>query len=227
MTDDPTAAEYALGLLEGRELQAARHRARTDTDFAAEVAWWRGHLATLADEVSAVQPPQSVRKRIERAVATNGGENVVDLQRLLHLWRGAAAASTAIAASLALILVTREIQPPASPPSSPMVALIKAGSGVAAVASLDRDSRRLLVTEVNMPVTPRHDYELWLIPNGGKPRSLGVMPNAPHMRLALTEPMSAMVRSGSILAVSLEPSGGSRSDGPSGPVVASGEITTA
>ena len=83
---------------------------------------------------------------------------------------------------------------PTAPAAQPMVAIIQAGNQVAAVASWDRSSRRLLVSEVNMPIRPRHDYQLWLIPAGGKPHSLGVMPARPHMQLALAEPISAMYR---------------------------------
>ena len=230
MTGQPrmeAAAEYALGVLEGEELRAARQRSETDPAFAQEVARWHGRLATLSAEVAEVQAPPSAWQRIERSLGDYVGENVVVLRRRLNLWRGAAAAASAIAASLALVLFTRDIPQSGPPSSKPMVAMIKAGTEVAAVASWDRGSHHLLVTEVKMPVTPGHDYELWLIPAGGKPRSLGVMPDRPHMQLALGEPMSAMVASGATLAVSLEPLGGSRQDGPSGPVVASGPITVA
>ena len=78
-----------------------------------------------------------------------------------------------------------------------------------------------------MPITPRRDYQLWLIPSGGKPHSLGVMPARPHMQLALAEPISAIIGRGATLAVSLEPVGGSPTDQPTGPVIASGPITAA
>lgn len=205
----------------------ARHRARTNPAFAAEVARWRGQLATLALEVPALPAPPASWQRIKKSLAFDRDHNIVVFRRRLNFWRGATAAAMTIAASLALVFVTRDIPRPVPSSPTPMVALIRAGTGVAAVASWDSGSRRLLVSEVNMPVTPRRDYELWLIPSDGKPHSLGVMPNAPHMQLALTEPVAAMVGRGAILAVSLEPSGGSRAEGPSGPVVASGKITTA
>lgn len=230
MTDDPpidAAAEYALGVLEGEELRAAQQRASADPAFAAEVARWRGRFSPLAEELPEIAAPPVTWLRIERSIGSAAGDNVVVLRRRLNVWRGATAAASALAASLALVVVTRDIPQPNAPSTQPMVAMIKAGASVAAVASWDSYSRRLLVSEVNMPITPRHDYQLWLIPAGGKPHSLGVMPNRPHMQLALAEPMGAMVASGAMLAVSLEPAGGSRTDGPSGPVVASGPITAA
>ena len=230
MTEDgpiDAAGEYALGLLEGEDLRAARGRASTDPQFAVEVARWRGRLAHLVDDVPEVQPPASAWQRLERSLGPRPPDNVVLLRRTLNVWRGATAAITAIAASLAFVVFTRSIPQQTAPPAQPMVAMIQAGNQVAAVASWDKSSRRLLVSEVNMPINPRHDYQLWLIPAGGKPHSLGVMPARPHMQLALAEPISSMVARGATLAVSLEPVGGSPTDQPTGPVVASGPITAA
>ena len=230
MTEDPpidAAAEYALGVLEGADLRAARQRASTDPVFAAEVARWRGRLSPLTEEVPEAEVPASAWHRIERSLGAPTRDNVVLLRRSLNVWRAATAAITAVAASLALVVFTRDIPQQTAPAAQPMVAMIRAGNQVAAVASWDRSSRRLLVSEVNMPITPRHDYQLWLIPAGGKPHSLGVMPARPHMQLALAEPVGAMVSRGATLAVSLESAGGSRTDQPTGPVVASGSITAA
>jgi len=230
MTEDPAmhlAAEYALGLLEGEDFRAARQRAFTDPGFAAQVARWRGRLSPLADELPEVEAPASAWRRMERSLGPPARDNVVLLRRRLSGWRAATAAITAVAASLALVVVTRDIPQRSAPPAQPMVAMIQAGNQVAAVASWDRSSRRLLVSEVNMPISPGHDYQLWLIPVGGKPHSLGVMPARPHMQLALAEPIGTMVGLGATLAVSLEPAGGSRTDQPTGPVVASGPITSA
>jgi len=229
MTDDtPTdAAEYALGLLEGEELRAARRRASTDPSFAAEIARWRGRLSSLAEEVPEIEAPASAWRRIERSLGARAGDNVVLLRRRLNVWRAATGAITAVAASLALVIITEDIPHRIAPAPQPMVAVIKAGNQVAAVASWDRDSRRLVVSEISMPIAPRHDYQLWLVPAGGKPHSLGVMPARPLVQVAIAEPISDMVGTGATLAVSLEPAGGSPTDQPTGTVVASGTIATA
>jgi anti-sigma-K factor RskA len=229
MTEEPPmdpAAEYALGVLEGEDLRAARQRASTDHGFAAQVARWRGRLSPLVDEVPEVEAPASAWRRIERSLGPPTRDNVVLLRRRLNRWRAAAAAITAVAASLALVVFTQGISQRTAPPAQPMVAVIKAGNQVAAVASWDGGSRRLVVSEINMPIKPRHDYQLWLIPAGGKPHSLGVMPNRSLVPVALAEPVSEMVAAGATLAVSLEPAGGSRTDQPTGPVVAYGTIAT-
>lgn len=229
-TIDP--AEYAIGLLHGQELAAAREQGAADPNFAREAAQWRGRLAALFDEVEPVAAPTALWPRIEDALgAVSGGSNVVTLRRRVNVWRGMTGAMTALAASLALVVINRSPPPvpaPVSVPASqPMVAMIKAGADVAAVANWDAGSRQLMVAEVKMPVVPDRDYQLWVIPADGKPRSVGVMPNVPHLRLALAEPLSAMLAEGATLAVSIEPAGGSPTDGPTGPVVASGALSTA
>lgn len=234
MTDKRTIdpAEFALGLLDGEELRAARALAASDPDFAREVARWNGRLAPLLDEVDPVGAPDAIWPRLERSLGTGPGEsNVITLRRKVTVWRGLTGAMTALAASLALVVVNRPAPPAPTPVSvttgQPMVAMIKAGSEVAAVANWDKAARRLMVAEVKMPAVPDRDYQLWIIPADGKPRSVGVMPNAPHMRVALAEPMAAMLGEGATLAVSLEPLGGSPTDAPTGPVVASGALAAA
>ena len=49
--DQLLAAEYALGLLEGEDLLAARARESADPAFARDVAEWQERLAPLADDI--------------------------------------------------------------------------------------------------------------------------------------------------------------------------------
>lgn len=225
-------AEFALGLLDGEELRAARALVVSDPEFAHEVARWNGRFAPLFDDVGLVAAPDAMWPRIEQTLGTGSGEsNVVVLRRKVNVWRGLTGAMTALAASLALVVVNRpdppQPAPVAVPSGQPMVAMIKAGAEVAAVANWDAATRRLVVAEVKMPVVPERDYQLWVIPADGTPRSVGVMPNVPHLRLALDAPLSAMLAEGATLAVSLEPLGGSPTDAPTGPVVASGALAAA
>lgn len=235
MTDkrqDPgsVAAEFALGVLSGDALAEARARAASDPAFAQEVARWNGRFAPLLEEIDPVTAPDALWHRIEQATgAAPGGSNVIALRRRVTVWRGLTGAMTALAATLAVVMVNRPVPPPpvAVPAASPMVAMIKAGTEVAAVANWDKATRALLVSEVKMPVVPGRDYELWVIPADGTPRSVGVMPATPHLRMALAGPMAAMLAEGATLAVSLEPRGGSPTGAPTGPVVASGKLAAA
>jgi anti-sigma-K factor RskA len=236
MPDDERdlAAEYALGVLSGEELREARQRAASDAEFAQAVARWRGRLAPLGAEVEAAAPPRSVWTKIEQAIpkAAGGASNVIALRRRVSLWRGATAAMTALAATLAGVLV---FQPRAEPPvvqrpaGAPMVAMLSdEQKQMKVMASWNPGSRQLvLAVASDMPADPRHAHELWVIPAGGKPRSLGTMGSAKQMHMRLADAIATLMESGATVAISVEPPGGSPTGAPTGPVIAAGALTKA
>jgi anti-sigma-K factor RskA len=67
--------------------------------------------------------------------------------------------------------------------------------------------------------------ELWLIPADGVPRSLGVIGLGGTQRVTLAPTLLELVADGAVLAVSLEPVGGSPTGAPTGPVIATGRLT--
>jgi anti-sigma-K factor RskA len=67
--------------------------------------------------------------------------------------------------------------------------------------------------------------ELWLIPGGGKPHSLGLIDPDKPVTISVPETLLSKVNSAAILAVSLEPPGGSQTGQPTGPVIANGKLT--
>ena len=228
------AAEYALGVLSGDELSEARERAISDADFALAVARWRGRLAPLGAEVEPAGPPKSVWTRIEQAVAQlpAAHSNVVVLHRRLNLWRGATAAMTALAATLAGVLVLQpRAEPPAAhqPAGTPMVAMLSdEQKQMRVMASWNPGTRQLvLAVASDMPADPSHAHELWVIPPGGKPRSLGTMGSARQSHMRLADAIATLMESGATVAISVEPPGGSPTGAPTGPVIASGALTKA
>jgi anti-sigma-K factor RskA len=95
-------------------------------------------------------------------------------------------------------------------------------------ADLDVDDGRLVL---RLNLTPPRDFtaktlEVWLVPPEGTPRSLGLFPSErPGTTTALVLPhdtAEALAEAG--LAVSLEPTGGSTTGEPSGPVLFSGSL---
>nr|QQZ52048.1 anti-sigma factor [Phenylobacterium glaciei] len=65
---------------------------------------------------------------------------------------------------------------------------------------------------------------MWLIPADGKPRSLGLIAPGTSKTLPMPQGLPALATEGASIAVSVEPLGGSRQDGPSGPVAAIGKL---
>ena len=68
--------------------------------------------------------------------------------------------------------------------------------------------------------------ELWLIPAGDKPHSLGLIEPGQPVRLDVPRDLVARINADATLAVSMEPPGGSPTGQPTGPVVASGKLTS-
>ena len=156
------------------------------------------------------------------------------------MWRGLAAASGLIAAACLAVVVldgqrpqTLVTQPPpavvatAAAPEEPMqVALLKPASGPTAfVATLDRKRRIMTVSPGAAPAPKGKSLELWMIPPGGAPQALGVIPSDRSAKMPMPEAFEGSGDTPIVLAVSLEPKGGSPTGHPTGPVVARGRFS--
>lgn len=230
---DLLAAEFALGLLEGAALREARLLVSSDAAFAARVAGWEARLAPLFDEIPEVEPAAGLWPKIEAAAGDRPAlATVTPLAARLRRWRAYGAGMTALAASLGLLLVyetTRQGPPvPVPEASAPMlVATLSSGDTETSLSVVyDRGRSSLLVTPGRMAGAPGHDHELWIIPPGGTPVSLGLVRGGGSARMAVPAELAPHFRNRSAIAVSVEPAGGSPSGRPTGPVIAAGELVT-
>lgn len=230
------AAEYALGVLTGDDLARARSLHAADADFRAAVGRWLGRLAPLLDEVEPITAPDQLWAAIERRLEPRrSAGNVVQLRRRVTVWRGIAAASSALAASLALVLVARPAPERAPAPVPTQVASAPALVAVlgdeqrpaAVLASWNPSSRSLTLAAADGATPADRARELWVIPGGGTPISLGVMAEQAMSRLTVSEALARQLQQGATLAISLEPMGGSPTGQPTGPVIASGALERA
>ncbi|RJF90902.1 anti-sigma factor [Sphingomonas cavernae] len=225
-TPDELAAELALGVLEGTERVEAERRMLADPEFARAVEAWGERLAPMAFAVPAEAPPETLWPRIDAAIgrAARGGDVVVQMQR----WRMLAITSSAIAASLAAFLVLGPVRAPAPAPQGPaMIAqLSPEDAGAVLLAAWHQDKRMFRVTPATMAMPEDHSPELWLIPADGRPRSLGVIRSTGQTDIVIRAEMMPLVTGGATLAITIEPKGGSPTGKPTGPVIASGKMST-
>ena len=179
--------------------------------------------------------PSSIWTDIQRRLGAPA-DNVVQLRRRVHQWRGVAAAMSALAACLAIFIILRPLPPAPAPTrierpaaAAPLLAMLSNDQqATKVVASWDPAAQRLVLAVTgDMPSDPAHSHELWVIPAGGKPRSLGTMGTAKQMHMQLAETIAQLLRQGATIAISVEPRGGSPTGAPTGPVVASGALTKA
>jgi anti-sigma-K factor RskA len=224
--DETLAAELALGVLSGPERVAAETRAARDPTFAALVEAWAERLAPLLEGVEPVEAPRGVWPRIERALPAND-----DTDRRLRFWKGATAAAVSLAAASVVAAVIVTVRQPPAPESGPPPLLNASLAGQPGVQPLfvtayDPMRKALVITSLVPPgADPLHVHQLWLIPQDGQPRSLGMVEPGTSKAMPIPVELAPLVEQGAELAVSVEPPGGStRPDGPSGPVAARGRL---
>ena len=211
------AAELALGVLAGAERLAALGRAEREPAFAALVVQWEERLAPWATEIAEVAPPPQVWERIAAALPAQKQS----LWQSLTFWRGLSLATGALAAACigALIYLGN------TPQQAPLLAAIDGGGQHHFVATLDKNSGSIAVVPASYTADATRVPELWLIPADGKPRPLGLLRADGATTLTLSRDMLAKAVTNAVLAVSLEPQGGSPTGQPTGPVIATGKLT--
>jgi anti-sigma-K factor RskA len=143
----------------------------------------------------------------------------------LGLWRATTAMAGALVLGLSLLAVNLQIQQSTDP--SPLVIVLAAsaevaqGQHVSFVAGVSADGRAIVVKPLQgISLEARKVLELWAIPAQGAPRSLGLLTaegTAKVLRAALLQDTAA-------LAISVEPTGGSPTGAPTGPVVSVGQL---
>ena len=230
--DERLAAEYAMGLLEGEELLAARGRMANEPAFAGLVSRWEQHLMPLLDDVADAAPSPEVWDRIasELAEAAEKDSPVVILQRRVTLWqRIAAGSAVAAVAALALLFVpvanTVGDRPAPAPDAPPLVASIPiADTPLRIGVTFLPDREELLVAASGLSADGVHDHELWLVPaeDGVEPQSLGIIAAGQERRVPLDPALASRIEDGSQMVLTREPLGGKPPDQPAGPVVAEG-----
>ena len=73
--------------------------------------------------------------------------------------------------------------------------------------------------------TPDKAFELWALPRGGNPVSLGLLPLDGKLERSLTAAQRVALLAADKVAVSVEPAGGSPTGSPTGPVVIVASVT--
>lgn len=242
--DDVLAMDWALGALEGPARASAEARRQADPAFAALCQDWAERLAPMSDALAPVAPSAELWSRIDAAIGAEATVPVVvpapaaavaqtqsSWWGNLALWRGMTAAFGALAIGLLATRPDPVPAPPATPPAAPATAqlatvLAAEGGAPLVTIALDPDSKSAILAPVSDQDLEGRVPELWLIPADGTPRSLGVIDLGGTQRIAVPPTLLELVAEGAILAVSLEPVGGSPTGAPTGPVVATGKLSS-
>lgn len=240
---DLLAAEYVLGLLQPEARRQAQARLELDPAFAAEVGMWEARFAPWLQAIPAVAVPAELWARIRatlwqhelparaETIATSARGSLWDS---MAFWRGLAAGGFAVAAAsvAALLLTTQRLPAPAPAPApvvvapapaAPMVVSLRNDDGTTAyTATIDATNGTLTLVPVQLGGDPSLSPELWLIPAGGQPQSLGMVDRVNAMVVSIPAALRSAAGPDSLFAISLEPAGSSAHQAPTGPVVAKG-----
>lgn len=218
---DRLAAEYVLGTLRGPARRRMAALLPAHPALRRAVDGWQNRLMTLSAGVSSVQPSPQVWRTIEQRLFGSDRTAKLGWWQRLGLWQGGFALATMAALALALLLA----QPrPVAPPIVIVLSANPEAQGVTPasfVASVTPDGRALVLKPIAAQAPAGRSYELWSVPGSGAPRSLGVVSDAQ----ATTVLRARLLDDTAAFAVSLEPSGGSPSGAPTGPIVSVGKLS--
>ena len=221
------AGEYVLGVLEADERARAAARARENADFYAMTRFWEDRLGPLAAEFAPLAPPPALKRRIMETVFAEEGhaKKPSPLVAAVNFWRLAAAGLAAIAliASAALLYFTMQPDPRAEPRL--IASVLPADAAPVLQARIDERLRVLEIENAAIELAEDQAAELWLIPEDGTPRSLGLIHAQGRDRVEIPRALRALIAAGAALAVSLEPPGGSPTGAPTGPVIGVGQLS--
>ena len=207
------AAEYALGTLRGPARARLKRWSLEDADLRSAMAAWEARLAPLAGAVAAVEPPARLWRQID--------DRLGPASKPSPLWK--ALGLVASGAVAALIAVAVFLPQPAEQASYVAVLSDPKTHQPVLVASADQRGTVLRVNTLDPKIhVAGRSLELWALPHGAKPRSLGVVSPRNRMNLNLVAAADQALGDVPALAISLEPPGGSPSGQPTGPVLYSG-----
>ena len=243
LMDDPfiRAGEYVLGLLEGEERAISQRDLLAGEAFAQAVAWWENKFSPLAEEAGEVQPSTRVWPAIAARLNGDSQTSVPTAQsrpsaeKGLSGWRlgGALAASAAVAAALVLAVVmpgsaTKQVAPTMQPAKQQLIAQLHDETANRRLASrFDPGSQTISLQLAGLaPDNPEtRAAELWIVPEGEAPISLGLIPGEGKFSRKLTADQAGLLVAGATIAVTIEDRQTAPHKAPTTPILIAGPLT--
>lgn len=235
------AASHALGTLRGGARRRFEAIAREHAPVRAAALTWQGRLSSMTELQPSVVPDAAVWTRIRNLIEAEQAGLAMQRQRnappappaapaagggwlrSLSLWRGASLAGALATAIAVVVGLDLQKQLETAPTVQYVAVLADDKSAASMLVTFDPKNKQLVLQRVGSYQTGADkSLQLWALPPGGAPRSLGVLGDAPALKLTASE---ADVRAVPALAISLEPRGGVPSaGGPTGPVLFHGPL---
>lgn len=244
---DRLAAAYAVGTLRAGARRRFETLARERAPVRAAALIWQSRVSSMTELERQAAPSPAVWTRIHNmvlaereqaammaAAASGKRQHTSGWWQNLTLWRGATGVG-ALATVLVLVgaLAMRDqmgqqingLQAKllAQPQIEYVAVLNDDQASASMLVTFDPKNKKLTLQRVGgYQEAADKSLQLWALPSGKKPRSLGVLSQAKLLQLAAGE---GDVNKVPMLAISLEPKGGVPSEvGPTGPVLFKGSL---
>ena len=210
--DSALSAQYALGTLRGNARLRFEKRLAQEQELAQQLGRWQTLLAPFENNTQHQIPPERVWKKIQLSLPP---------QKPTSLWNWNYL-GWALAAGLAAVILVPYFAN-RSPDLAPLVVLNSSDATKGQwVVSADSERKTLQLVSVQpRTIAANNSLQLWAIPSGAKPISLGLVNASEPTQLTAT---NVALSPGTTIAISLEPQGGSPTGQPTGPVIFSGTL---
>lgn len=229
------AAEYVLGTLQGLARRRFQRLLIDDLDLQQAVRVWERRLSPLALGVPAESAPEAIWTAIRERIGFTAQQPqaqmlLVNAQTLsrLRTWRWAAMGNAALAAGLAAFIVFGALKGVIHAPQATDIAVLNSSQHAEPVWIVrQRGVNTLELSGLSHIVVPAgRVLELWAIPAQGAPVSIGLLRVGAHdqAQVSLTTIGLQHLKQAKVLAISLEPLGGSTTGAPTGAVRYSGKV---
>ena len=205
--DDALAAEYVLGVQDLSDRAATETRIKRDPAFADLVTAWENRFAGLNDGFEEARAP-NLLPRIEARLFP-AAKSARPARLPVMRWLSGAA----FAAALVLVGVATLV-----PPRPDLIAVLATADNRLSYEVASYGDRLQIPRVAGVPAVAGQVHELWVIAPGAAPVSLGLLAEGP---LVVTYPTPPV---GWVLAVSVEPAGGSPNGQPTGPVILTAQV---
>ncbi|WP_406870032.1 anti-sigma factor [Thioclava sp. 'Guangxiensis'] len=225
--DDLLAAEQALRLLPPEEQATFAARLRDEPALRARLRDWESRFAPLAEDFPEVMPPASVKRQLMTEIGAPAS------RRSLMLWGWLAGGVVAVGITATffvpdIINTLNNPAIPALPGFTPgmQASLMGAGDQLLVQVQYDTGTGEVrLVQMAGVQHATDRSMELWVIPAGQKPVSLGLMPEQRDAHMPMPDELRPML-AGATFAITDEPKGGAPDGVATGPVIAKGDMTS-
>lgn len=217
--------EYVLGLLEQDQAREIADLIARDPQAAAMAMEWEQHFLELSDRLDPSTPSPGLWPRLQQTL--NLGQRASSWQAWwssLNTWR-----LTSAALAMALIIALLPIPWRGDAPPASYTAVLQPPGEAAApgwVVHIDAGGTLLLEPLREDQIAADRSVQFWTLidPRDG-PRSLGLV--EPGERMTLSAEQIGAVRAGQLFELTLEPSGGSPLNRPTGEVLYIGRAVMA